>query len=184
MWYILILLLTLSLSGVSGLAQNAGDKALRQIKRDSRVFENIIQEVLRENFDNPFAIAAEPRAAFLPGYGLNVTFQIKINRGSIRGPWGEINNPWTKRTASKEEQVLVIKESMIQALADYGNTVKHLGRGHRITICAHIEDLNEMDKSKSRTVLLLSAGRADIQQHATAQMTLEEFRKRIEILEY
>jgi len=184
MWYILILLLTLMLSGVTGLAQAAEDGALRQIKRDSRVFENIIEEVLRESFDNPFAIAAEPRAAYLRGYGLNVTFQIRINRGSIRGPWGEIKNPWTKQNSSKKEQISIVRDSMIEALADYGNTVKHLSPGNRITISAHIEDLNELDKSKSRTVLILSVKRGDIQKHASSQITFEDFKKRVEILQY
>jgi hypothetical protein len=184
MCYILILLVAVCLTGVSGRAQVIDDEGLSQIKRDSRVFENIIGEVLRESFDNPFAIAAEPRAAFLQGYGLNVTFHLKINRGTIRGPWGEINNPWTKQSQSKEEQVKGIKESMIQALADYGNTVKHLDPSHRITVCAHIEDLNELDKSKSRTVLILSVRKRDIVQYVTSRMNLEKFKKSVQVLEY
>lgn len=184
MCYIIVLLVTISISGVFGFAQNSEDETLKQIKRDSRVFENIINEVLRENFDNPFAIAAEPRAAFLKGYGLTVTFQVKVNRGSIRGPWGEIDNPWTKQSTTKEDQISVIKKTMIQALADYGNTVKYLTRGDRITICAHIEDLNELDKTKARTVLLLSALRSNIQKYVTTQLTFEQFSQTLDILEY
>ena len=185
MWYIIVLLAFLIFGGQVGRGQDLVDREmLAQIKRDSRILESIIGEVLRQNFENPFAIAAEPQASYLQGYGVVVSFHLKINRGTIRGFYGEIRNSGSRSTVSKTEQLEKVERIMVQALADYGSTVKQLSSTDKVTICAHIEDRNELDPSKNRTDMIISARRQDIDQYLMKRITFEEFEKRIRLTEY
>jgi hypothetical protein len=128
---------------------------LPMVKRDTKVFERIVSEVLTQNFSSPFAITAEPRGAYLQGYGLSVSFQLNINRGKIRTPFGEMKTSVPLKQRTRDQQTKLVREAMTQCLADYGHSVKQLGPHDRVTIQAHIEDRNELDPAKSTTVLVM-----------------------------
>lgn len=184
MWYILLFLVIL-ISGTFGNAQPAVDqKVLADLKKDARVFERIIGEVLRLNFRNPFAVAAEPQASYLPGYGVAISFHLKINRATIRGFGGDLPNPAAPDERSQAEQLETVRKIMLQALADYGGTMKHLDAGERVSICAHVEDRNELNLSKNRKDLVFSATKGDIDLYLTRRISREDFEKRVQLLEY
>ncbi len=89
---------------------------LALIKRDTQIFEQIIEEVLKQNFSTPFALTAEPKGAYLQGYGVSFSFQLNINRATIRTPFGEMKSAKSavsSQKLSKEEQVRIVRESMI-----------------------------------------------------------------------
>lgn len=153
------------------------------LKKDTQIFESIVSEVLKQNFKNPFAIAAEPQAAFLHGYGIVVTFQLRINRGKIRWPFGEIDAP-AQSSRTKQEQVRTVKETMIQCLADFGNSIKQINAHDRISIGAQIEDRNELDPTLSRTIVVLTVEKEDLDLYDMRKISLEEFKNRVTIVEY
>lgn len=163
-------------------AQQSLDLAL--VKRDTRVFERIVSEVLAQNFASPFAITAEPKAAYLQGYGISIAFQLNINRARLRTPYGDIKAPKVVGERTKEQQIKLVRETMTQCLADYGHSVKQLGPHDRITIQAHIEDRNELDPAKSSTILVMSVLKDDINLLATRKISNEKFRERVHVLIY
>jgi hypothetical protein len=184
MWYILTISMVLLVTGTVGGGQVVSPSKLAELKKDARVFERIIGEVLRQNFDNPFAVAADPMAAYLPGYGVVVSFHLRINRGTIRGFRGDLPSPVVREPRSREEQLEVVRRTMLRALADYGSTMKNLGETERVSIYAHVEDRNELDPAKNRAELVVSSVKADIDRYLTREIDLDEFRRRVESLEY
>ncbi len=182
MWFILVLTGWLAL-GAPAQAGAAGVR-LSELKRDSRVFERIIGEILRQHFTNPFAVAAEPQGAYLPGYGMVVTFHLKINRGTIRGFWGEAENSETKAGTSREDQLATVRRLLLQVLSDYATTMKSLEPGERVSVCAHVEDRNELNPAAARVDLVAVARKGDIDLYATRKITLEDFQSRVTLLEY
>lgn len=156
---------------------------LDELKRDSRVFERIIGEILRQNFTNPFAVAAEPQGAYLPGYGMVVSFHLKINRSSIRGFWGEVGSS-PAAGGSREEQLETVRRLLIQALSDYASTMKSLDPGDRVSICAHVEDRTELNPGVARVDIVAVSRKSDIDLYTTRKISLDEFRARVELLEY
>ncbi|UCF37269.1 MAG: hypothetical protein JSU96_21195 [Acidobacteriota bacterium] len=185
MWYILVLLVSLVFGGVSVAAEPAvKPETLAQIKKESRIFESIIAEVLRQNFDNPFAVAAAPQAAYIQGYGLIVSYHLKINRGTIRGFYGEVRSPVAPDVRSKREQIETVRRLMVQALGDYGGAIKRLQPTDRLAICAHVEDRNELDPAKNRTDLVISVAKGDIDAYSATKIDTDEFRQRVEVIEY
>ncbi len=180
-----ILLVVLFAVGSATYGQSAPDEGgMASIKKESRIFERIIGEVLRQNFDNPFALAAEPQAAYLPDYGIVVSFHLKINRGTIRAFYGPIINPVTSSPQTTSEQLETVRETTIQALADYGNTIKDLPPGQQISICAHVEDRNELDTTKSRTDIIISVVKEDVDLYTTRKIDYDEFKRRVRLVEY
>jgi hypothetical protein len=173
------------LSGISAFAQEvAEDEQLIQLKKESSIFESIVAEVLRQNFEHPFAVAAEPKAAYLSGYGLTVSFHLRINRGTIRSIYGEMVNPVGKNTRTKSQQLKTVKDSMIEVIGDYGGALKRLSDDERISICAHVEDRNELNAAEKNTIVVISASKRDTDLFSKQEIDLEEFRQRMEILEY
>jgi hypothetical protein len=180
-----ILLVALLAVGAATFGQNAPEEgAMASLKKESRIFERIVGEVLKQNFDNPFALAAEPQAAYLPDYGIVVSFQLKINRGTIRAFYGPIINPVTTSPQTTSEQLETVRETTMLALADYGNTIKDLPPEQQIAICAHVEDRNELDKTKSRTDIIISVEKKDLDLLTTKKIDYEEFKRRARLVEY
>jgi hypothetical protein len=168
-----------------GQAQEKLDvKSLALLKKDTRIFESIIEEVLKQHFDNPFAIAGEPKATYLKDYGVSVSFHLKINRGTIRTFYGEVKSPLIGKRRTKEQQLETVRETMEEALADYGGTLKQIQAEERIAICAHIEDRNELDSAKSRTVIVLSVPKQAVDSYTMRKIGLDQFREQVEVLKY
>jgi len=185
MWYIIVLLTGLLMTGTVGAAGQVGaDRKLGELKQDTRVFEKIINEVLRQKFSNPFAIAAGPQAAYLPGYGVVVTFYLKISRGTIRGFQKEIPIEPESATRSRADQIDMVQEIMRQSLGDYGSTLKNLGNAESVAVCAIVEDRNELDPSRSRTDLVISSSKENIDLFSTKRIDREEFNRRLNWVEY
>jgi hypothetical protein len=184
MWYILIGLVACLSSGISTFGASKPDPRVAEIKKDARVFEKIVTEVLRQTFENPFAVSADPQAAFVPGHGVVVSFLVKINRGTLRGFTEASADADPGRPRSTEEQLERVRETVLRSLAEYAGTLKHLSSGERVTICAHVEDRNELDPSKSRTDIVASSLKSDIDEYLTRRIDDSEFRRRVQYLEY
>ncbi len=149
MYYILSLITIFLLTGISGYAQSLpGTESLAQLKKETRILESIVLEVLKQHFNHPYAIAGEPKATYLKDYGVTINFHLKINRGTIRTFQGEVSNPLVGAPGSKREQVQTVKSIMVETLGDFGATLKMLEGKDRIAVCAHIEDRNELDTSE------------------------------------
>jgi hypothetical protein len=163
-------------------AQQSHNLAL--LKKDTQILERIVHEILKQNFPDPFALTAEPRGAYLQGYGITLAFQLNINRAKIRTLFGEMTAPKSMGQKTKDQQLRLLKDIMVQCLADYGQTVKQLGPHDRITIQAHVQDRNELDPGKNNAVIVLTALKDDLNLLATRKLTADQFKERVHVLEY
>ena len=153
------------------------------LKRDTQVFEGIIASVLRQNFEF-FEIDAEPKAAYLDGFGITVDFRLKINRSSIRSPFGE--RPQTGKTPGRtvRQHIQTVRAAMVRILADYGGSIKQLEPGQKIAITAHIEDRNVIDPVHASTVIVFSVNKEDVELFSQRKLALGGFSQRVSITEY
>ncbi len=165
------------------------------LKRDTQVFERVIDERLRQAFSSPFALTSDPHAAYLQGYGVVVSFQLNINRATIRTPFGEVEAPQIYRGANgtpasayvagkRDEQLKRVREILIECLEDYSRAIKQLSAHDRISISAHIEDRNELDPERKRIVLVVSTSRDDVDLLTLDKISREKFLERLLVLEY
>ncbi len=175
-----ILFLVLSLAGTT--VSSAADLDLMVLKKNTQVFEGIVHQILKHNFPSPFALTAEPEGSYLEGYGVVFFFHLNINRQGIRTPFGLIPSNEEKR--SKEEQLKILKDSMIRCLADHGNTFKQLSGQQRISINAHVEDRNELDSASKTTVVVISTSKENVDLFTTEKMSFEKFKEQTSVIEY
>lgn len=182
MWYIGLVVFAGWLSSVNGLAQQHLN--LERLKQDTEIFERIVHEVLKQNFSDPFAITSEPRGAYLQGYGMLFSFQINVNRRTIRTPFGEVRDPRPTSRRTTEEHMRVIRTNLIDVLIEYGDSIKQLGGHDRISIAAYVDDRNELDARKSRKTLVLTASKDDVDLVAMKKISAENFKDRIDVMEY
>lgn len=182
MWYIGLVVLAGWLSSVNGLAQQHLN--LERLKQDTEIFERIVHEVLKQNFADPFAITSEPRGAYLQGYGMLFSFQINVNRRTIRTPFGEVRDPRPVTQRTTEEHMRVIKGNLIDVLIEYGDSIKQLGGHDRISIAAYVDDRNELDSRKSRKTLVLTTSKDDVDLVSMKKISTQSFKDRIDVMEY
>ena len=160
----------------------AGNLDLSQLKRNTRIFEGIVDEVVKQSFSNPFAVTEGAKASYLQEYGIAVSFQLNINRSSIRTPFGLVSRGEENRP--KEEQLRILKDSMVRLLGDYGGTFKQLSGENFIAITAHVEDRNELDPTRSTTIVIISASKKDVDLVTSGGISSEQFEERVRIIEY
>ncbi len=163
------------------------------LKRDTQVFEKIVDERLKQDFSNPFAITGDPQAAYLQGYGVVVQFHLNINRARIRTPFGEVEAPQRaggrgieEKLAGdpKKEQLKRVRQILVECLASYAGAIRQLNAHDRISISAHIEDRNELDPVLRKTVMVVTTTRDDIDLLAMRKISGQDFRTKVQVLEY
>jgi len=180
---VLILIL---FAGQAAAAPAVDQERLQQVKRDTTLFSKILGEVLKQSFDNPFALSAEPQGTYLEDYGISISFLLRINRGSIRGIYGETryrsNTP--DSNLSKQEKLKLVKRITSRTLVDYGGTIRGLKDGERISVCAHVEDRSEWDTGNRMSVIVISGTRKEIVNMSQADLSDEDLLRQLNILEY
>ena len=160
----------------------AGNLDLTLLKRNTRIFEGIVNEVVKQNFPNPFALTGAAEASYLQEYGVVVSLHLNINRATIRTPFGLM--PTQQEERSKEEQLRILKDSLVRCLADYGDTFKQLSGGDFIAITAHVEDRNELDPTRNTTIVIISASKENVDSLTMGRISSEQFQERVRITEY
>ena len=182
----LLILSMILLQGQLFSAEAVDLQRLRQVKRDTELFSKILGEVLKHSFENPFAMGADPQGSYLEGYGISISFLLRINRGSIRGIYGEPRYRQNNRNdgLTKKEKLELVKKITSRTLVDYGGTIRGLNDVERISICAHIEDRNEWDSDKKMTVIVVSGSREEIIEMSKADLSDDDLLRQLNTLEY
>ena len=178
--FLSIFLLIFGLAGTTILAAENFD--LPMLKRNTRIFEGIVNEVVKQDFPNPFAVTGGAEASYLQEFGIVVSLHLNINRSTIRTPFGLVSTQQEER--SKEEQLRTLKDSMVRCLADYGGTFKQLNSGHFIAIAAHVEDRNELDSTRNTTIVIISASKENVDSLTMGRISSQQFQERVRITEY
>ncbi len=183
-----VALVTWMILGGAVWAQNALDFAT--LKRDTQVFERILDEKLRQSFSNPFAVTGDPQASYLQGYGLVVSFHLNVNRARVRTPFGEMDvgtrspSPADWSSERRDQQFQKVRELLVECLSQYAVAIQQLNAHDRVSISAHIEDRNELDPLRRKTVLVVTASRDDVDLLAIRRITPSQFRERLHVLQY
>ena len=165
-------------------AQGQARLNMIDLKQDTHVFERIVDERVKLNFTNPFAMTASSQASYMQGYGVVVTFRLRIDRARIRLPIGEVDAPDKLSRKQVEKQIRRVREILMECLSNHADSIKQLGAHDRISISAHIEDRNQLDPIKRRRVLVVTTTKDNADLLAMRQITPAEFQERLHVLDY
>lgn len=184
MWYFRLIIMTVLL-GSSTVAQQSMN--MTAFKNEARIFERVVGEVLRQDFTHPFALESEPLTTYINGYGVVVTFHLKINRPTFQGISAAAEEEPRQEQAGKrdtQQQIELVERRMVECLADFGRSLRQLNSNEHITISAHIEDRSALNPRTGKTVLTLTALKDDVDTYSASRLSFEEFRDKVRKLRY
>jgi hypothetical protein len=148
-------------------------------------FEAVINDVINSTFSsNAFAVVQRAKGAYLQGYGVSFSFLINIHRAVIRTPFGQARTRPNLAPELKKQRIEELKENLIHALQDSGETFQQLRKEDCVTIIAFIEDRNIPDEPNANKTIILSVPKKDLDELGNKSDRLREFKQRIKIVEY
>jgi hypothetical protein len=169
-----------------GANQDGGDPKIDygMVKEDILKFELALNEMINGTFNSdPIVVVQKAKGAYLPGYGINLSFVINIHRAVINTPFGQVSrnsvSPETKKRRIEE-----LREKLIRLMQDYGDNFRQLRKEDLVTIVAFFEDRNFPDEPNTNKTIVLSAFKKDLDELGGKIDRLKEFRQRIKIVEY
>jgi len=167
-----------------GAAQEESVKAeYMQSKEDILKFEMALNQVIADAFSaSPFAVVQKAKGAYLPGYGISLSFLVNIHRAVINTPFGEIRAKTKVTPEMKTRRIEELKEKLIQLLHQNGTEFRQLRGGDNVTIIAYIEDRNFPGEPNANKTIVLSVLKKDLD--ALKNGNDKEFRQRMKIFEY
>ena len=159
------------------------DYALAQ--QEIRKFELVVNDVINSTFSSsPFAVVQKAKGAYLPGYGISLSFMINIHTAMINTPFGQVQRRPEISPEMKRKRIDELKEKLIRVLQDNGESFRQLRKEDNVTVIAFIEDRNFPDEPSANRTIVLSAFKKDLDELGRKTDRLKEFRQRMKIVEY
>jgi hypothetical protein len=154
-------------------------------QQDISRFEAAINAIISSTFPaDSYAIVNRAKGAYLPGYGISLSFLINIHRGVINTPFGQVRSRAEVSTDLKIRRIEELKEKLIRALQDNGDTFRQLRKDDCVTIVAFFEDRNLPDEPSANKTIVMSAYKKDLDELGHKIDRLKEFKQRMKIVEY
>jgi hypothetical protein len=169
----------------SGNKGNGGDEGAgyTAARKDILQFEEALNDVINAFSKGPFGVVNKAKGAYLQGFGFNFTFLINIQRAIITTPFGDVKRNLVTPD-QKKQRIEDLREMLIRMLRDNVKKIKQLRKKEdRVAIVAFIDDKNIMEPSANKTIVL-SIIKKDLDELGNKSDNLDEFRKRIKIVEY
>ena len=158
---------------------------LVQLKRESELFEDIINTSIRQAISNPMLLAEKSRGTYLENYGAVFSLTVNLSRSLIIFP-SIIKRPKGAPATemSPDKMMALLRGSLAEILGQYGDTLKQLSSDSRISIIAHVLSQSDINGTMVSQVLVITALKVDVEQLQREKITFEDFRKRIRYVEY
>ncbi|MBI2821993.1 MAG: hypothetical protein HYX74_07190 [Acidobacteria bacterium] len=154
----------------------------RQMRNEIQIFENILRTAIKNEFNHPLALVNEPRGSYLPGYGVNFSFLLNVNRDEVNTPFGVKRFSATPRP--RAEKIRVVRELILKLLGEYGNALTQLSGDENFTVSAHIEDRTSLVPQEREEVMVFRVSKRALAEYSSRKIDLKHFRERVETIEY
>jgi len=161
----------------------APDPNLTELKKESEIFENIINTALRQAVPHPMFIAGKARGSYLEGYGMTFTMTINLNRKLILFPKKNNENP----ARSEEEEIHTflarIRHKLSTVLGLYGDTLKQLTDDDHISLVVHVLSRSVLTNENYTRVMVMTTTKNTIAEYRR-EATAKEFYSKVRYVEY
>jgi len=157
---------------------------LTELKKEIELFESIINTSLNQYLPNPLFLSEVPRGALLDGYGLAFSYTINLNRSLTLFPKPANPSARDKDQLTANAVVLDVQRNMTMLLGQYAATFKHLPSNANICIIAHVLSRPRGTSLSGNRVVVVSTSRKDAELYQRGKISFDEFKKRVDTLEY
>jgi hypothetical protein len=182
-WILACATAALSFGPIQGTADPKIDYSMAH--EDIGKFEMVINDVINSTFGaNSFAVVQRAKGAYLPGYGISLSFLINIHRAVVNTPFGQVRSRADITPETKKRRIEELKEKLIRALQENGDTFRQLRKDDYVTIIAFFEDRNFPDEPNENKTIVMSAFKKDLDEFGHKNDRFKEFKQRMKIVEY
>ncbi len=154
----------------------------RQMRNEIQIFENILQTALKAEFNHPLAVVNEPKGSYLPGYGVNFSFLLNINRDELITPFGIKRLAPSTRT--RAEKVRLVRDMMLKLMGEFGDALTQLSSDENFAISAHLEDRTALVPGQREAVLVFRVSKKTLSDYRAHKIDFRQFRDKAEVIEY
>jgi len=179
---VLALFVTLPLA-----AQTAGgmqdETKARALKQDIVRFEVVVNEAINGFSKGPFGVVQRAKGAYLPGYGVSFACLINIHLAIVQTPFGQVSR-YETTPEMKKQAIEELKNEMIRLFQGNGRGFQQLNKEDTVSITVFIEDRNIPDEPGANKTIVLSVLKKDLDELAQRNGRLNEFKQRVNVVEY
>ena len=157
------------------------------IKRDLAVFQGVVDATLKQHLPGPFPLLGSTKGTYLPEYG--AVFTVEVNVYQIRQLSPFDVRPLTEKELSDAytqmlDRIKTVKGLLVRIIGDHGATLQLLKPEENVAVVAHLFAAASDRKREFPSQVVFSAKKSVIEQYREHKLSLEEFIKSMQVLQY
>jgi hypothetical protein len=156
---------------------------MSELKKESEIFENIINTALRQAVPHPMLIAEKARGSYLEGYGITFTMTINLNRKLIIFPKSKSDEASGADKDETRKFMVKIRRTLTTVLGLYGDTIKQLSDEAHISIVVHVLSRSVLNNENFTRIMVLTTTKNVIAEHRQ-KLNSREFHSKVHYIEY
>jgi len=171
-------------AGSSTLGSPQDKPNLAEVKKSIGLFESVLNQSLAQTFGGPFETLNRARGAYLPGYGVVLSFEVNLTPLRNLGPFSPV--PTAKEEQAEREEEVRRREKAVnvaeQVLGDFGQTFNQLNPGESVAIVIHTVAAHP--SKIERSTIVLSAEKKLLDARLSHAINQEHFVQKLSKTEY
>jgi hypothetical protein len=157
------------------------------IKRDLAVFQGVVDATLKQHLPGPFPLLGSTKGTYLPEYGAVFTVEVNVYQIRQLSPFDvrpltekELSDAYTKML----DRIKTVKGLLVRIIGDHGSTLQLLKPEENVAVVAHLFAAASDRKREFPSQVVFSAKKSVIEQYREHKLSLEEFVKSMQVLQY
>jgi hypothetical protein len=157
------------------------------IKRELAVFQGVVDATLKQHLPGPFPLLGTTKGTYLPEYG--AVFNVEVNVYQIRQLSPFDVRPLTEKELSDAynqmlDRIKTVKGLLVKIIGDHGANLELLKPEENVTVVAHLFAAASDRKREFPSQVVFSAKKSVIEGYRERKLSLEEFVKNMQVLQY
>jgi hypothetical protein len=155
------------------------------IKRQTQLFETVLDTAVRQRFEYPFLVLQEAKGAYLEGYGVVFTMEVNLSPLQARTPFSALTYSDKELAVSRAQKLVRIKEleTLIRDLMrDHGMGLNFLGADENVAVVVHL--FNSAEQKDLPSQLGVQTKKQWLQEAAGRRLNAAEFRQKFSVTSF
>lgn len=171
---------------VFGMSVSSGAPAenLAPVKQNLEVFEAVLSTILQQSFSEPFAVLEKPKGAYLSGFGAVFSFEVDLAADSRPNLFNQTRSSPEEVRKAYNEKLPHLREAMLRALTEHADSLTALRPDEQVAIIAHLFDSGFSASSPPYRTVIVRTARKNLLEYKAGRVSLEELKKRIDVVQY
>jgi len=157
------------------------------MKKDLAVFEGVVDTTIRQNLPGNFTLLSSTKGTYLPEFG--ALFSLEVNLTQLRAITPFDQRPYTQKELDEASSLMVkrlatLKEVLVKVTGEYGASLQQLRADQNLVIVMHIFNPASTGNKSFPSQVILKVKRSLINQYRENRLSLGDFTRQMEIVQF